>query len=475
MIKTRFAPSPTGELHIGGARTALFAYLFAKSEGGEFLLRIEDTDRERFVEGSVERIIESMKWLKIIPDNINEPFIQSKRLEYYKEAALKLIETNNAYVCECSKGRLEKLRKKNSELSKYALNYDGKCRREGLGYQKGCVVRMKIPESRVISVEDDIRGEIEFNASIIDDQIILKSDGYPTYHLASVIDDHEMGITHVIRAEEWLSSTPKHIILYEMFEKVLGWDKEDRPRFAHLPMILGPDKKKLSKRHGATSVEEYQKRGYLSEAIFNFMLFMGWNPKDDSQHYFNIETFTSNISDMKRDFKLKDVNKSAAMFDVAKLDDYNEFYTRSKPITKLKELLVDFGLDDINSGETEIVKRGGYKTLKEAAEHILKLRKTPEYDSTILIFKKSNKEKTKKGMQYTVESIQGSEDWTADNLQIVLSKVVEETGLENGDVYWPIRVALSGEERSPSPVELMLALGKEESIKRIKVGLDKLA
>ena len=452
MIRTRFAPSPTGELHIGGARTALFAYLFAKSQGGEFLLRIEDTDRERFVERATERIIESLKWLGITPDNIEKPMIQSERLEEYKKHAFDLVRAGHAYICTCTKEMLEKDREEQIK-SGVAPRYEGHCRKlktksEKLKAIEGkYIIRMKMPDEGKIIVDDLIRGKVEFDASLLDDQIILKSDGFPTYHLASVIDDHEMGITHVIRAEEWLSSTPKHLKLYQMF----GWDA---PEFAHLPMILGPDHKKLSKRHGATSISDHKAEGYLPEALVNFMAFLGWNPKDDSKQYFSLQELTE-------EFKIKNVNKSAAVFDIEKLRSLNEYYLRTYELTNLKTK------ERLTEGESGLIKRGGYKTLKEAEDYLQKLRKTPEYDPKSLIFKKSSEETTKKGLELACEKLSSCERWESESIQRSLAEAV-------GEVFWPVRVALSGEEKSPSPVELMVALGKGESVKRVKEAIKKL-
>ena len=317
-IKTRFAPSPTGELHVGGARTALFAYLFAKHSGGEFLLRIEDTDRERFVEGATERIIDSLKWLGIIPDNLNDILVQSKRLEIYKKHAFELIQNGKAYICTCSQEKLAADREK-QQKEHIPTRYEGHCRKAGIKLSDlsecGYVVRLKMPESGKIVVDDLVRGKVEFEAGLMDDQVILKSDGYPTYHLASVIDDHLMQITHVIRSEEWLPSTPKHLVLYEAF----GWEK---PYFAHLSMILGTDKSKLSKRHGATSVLDYKELGYLPEALVNFMSLLGWNPKNER------EFFT--LSELVKEFDIKNVNIAPAIFDQLRLDFVNENYLREE-------------------------------------------------------------------------------------------------------------------------------------------------
>jgi len=474
-IRTRFAPSPTGELHIGGARTALFAYLFAKSKSGEFLLRIEDTDRERFVEGAVGRIVESLDWLGIKPDN-EKPMVQSERLEVYKKHAFDLVKSGKAYICTCSKKRLEKLRE-GQVKNKVPTGYDGKCRDiknkiENIKdlentLSKGAVIRLKMPregdplgpkEGKIV-VNDLVRGEVEFDAKLLDDTVILKSDEFPTYHLASVVDDHDMEISHVIRAEEWLSSTPKHLVLYEAF----GWSS---PEFAHLPMILGSDKKKLSKRHGATSVLEYKKRGYLPEAIVNFIALLGWNPKDER------EIFT--LSELGKEFKLENVNKSSAVFDIEKLNHINAEKLQKIKSEKMKRLILEFGLKDISGGELELIGRGGYKTLKEAADYILKLRQEPSVEKGMLVFKKSDSDKTKKGLEAALKALENieSDAWGDENIQNKLSEVVSTNELSNGDVFWPVRVALSGEEKSPSPVELAVALGKDKSIERIKKALN---
>lgn len=475
MIKTRFAPSPTGELHIGSVRTALFSYLFAKNQKGEFLLRIEDTDRERFVEGASDRMIESLKWLGIVPDNLDGIMVQSKRLETYKKHAFDLVKAGKAYICTCSKEKLAEDHERQVKENR-APKYEGHCRENPksraqisneIQMPKGAVIRMKMPQSGKIIVPDLVRGKVEFDASLLDDQIILKSDGYPTYHLASVIDDHEMEITHVIRAEEWLSSTPKHLVLYEMF----GWKA---PEFAHLSMILGPDKKKLSKRHGATSIDDYKSEGYLPEALVNFIALLGWNPKDEREIFSLIE--------LEKEFKLENANKAAAVFNIEKLNSINEYYMKNLRTEKLKNLMTELKNlrtkepnnnkdEEFSDGEIALIQRGGYKTLKEAAEYILKLRKEPEYEALLLVFKKSSREATLKGIKGVRGEIEALVSWDAESLQKTLEKVVIDHQLSNGDVFWPVRVALSGEEKSPSPVELMYALGKDETIIRLNKAL----
>lgn len=472
-IRTRFAPSPTGDPHIGNIRTALFTYLFAKSKGGKFFLRIEDTDQARQVEGSVEMILNSLKWLGIRADNLDNIVYQSKRLDIYKEVVLKLLKESKAYICACSKERLETLRHE-QEVKKMPTGYDGHCRDSKIQItdisqleeylSKGAVVRMKMPASGKIKFTDMIRGDIEFDLSLIDDQVLLKSDGFPTYHLAHIVDDAEMEISHVIRGEEWLSSTPKHLVLWEMLGK-------KAPEYAHLPLIFGPDKKKLSKRHGAMSVIEYKKAGYLPEALVNFLSFLGWNPKDEREIF--------SMEELEKEFKIENVNKAPAVFDIDKLNSINEHYLRDRIMnheSRIMDLIADFGLKDITKGEIELLGRGGYSTLIEMAEAITDLRKKPEYDGKVLVFKKSTKEDTLKGLDLTVDNLQlvTDEDWNNQELQMQLGLIVERNNLTNGDLFWPVRVALSGKEKSPSPVELLVALGKEESLKRIEKAIKKL-
>jgi glutamyl-tRNA synthetase len=467
MIITRFAPSPTGDPHIGNIRTTLFTYLFAKKNNGKFLLRIEDTDRERHNEGSIGVIKEALEWLNLIPENLAEPMIQSTRLEIYKKAALKLVEQGDAYICTCTKDELDQMRK--DQIAKgLPPKYSGKCRNSQLMIRnskipEGAVIRMKIPENEKVSFDDIVRGHVEFDTSTIDDQVILKSDGYPTYHLAHVIDDNEMQITHVIRAEEWLPSTPKHILL----NKMLGFKA---PEYAHVPVILSPTKGKLSKRDGAVGILEYKKLGYLPEAIINFMALLGWNPKTEEEYF--------TLAELEQRFDLTQVNKAPAVFDIEKLNHFGEHYLK----LRIQEsgirnqdqirMLEPWDVKELSNSEIELLGRGGFATFKEMAEYILKLRQIPDYPAEMLVFKKSTIEDSKMGLSKVVEKLLTVEDWTESELQINLSSIVADSSLSNGDVFWPVRVALSGEEKSPSPIELLLALGKDESIARINRALE---
>ena len=334
--RVRFAPSPTGYLHVGGLRTALYNYLFAKNQKGKFILRIEDTDRNRFVEGAVENLISTLKWAGLDFDEGPEkdgglgPYMQSQRLEIYKNLTDVLIKNKKAYYCFCTQERLDNLRESQKKAGQQS-KYDKHCLQLGqteiedkLKSNIPHVVRMNVEADQPIIIEDIIRGKVEFNTNVVDDQVLIKSDGYPTYHLANVIDDHSMKITHVIRGEEWLSSTPKHVLLYNYF----GWEI---PFFAHLPLLLNPDKTKLSKRQGDVAVEDYRQKGYLKEALINFVALLGWNAGDDKEFY--------TMEELINKFSLKRVNKSGAVFDIEKLNWLNAEHLRKKSESELLNLL----------------------------------------------------------------------------------------------------------------------------------------
>jgi len=327
-IRVRFAPSPTGYLHVGGLRTALYNYLFAKKNNGKFILRIEDTDRKRYVEGAVENLIKVLKWAGLKYDEGPDiggnfgPYMQSERLETYMKYAKELIDKGDAYYCFCTPERLDTLRKEQEKQKLPQAKYDKHCinlskteidekLKSGIPY----VIRLNVQPDQKISFDDIIRGHIEFNSSNVDDQVLIKSDGYPTYHLAVVVDDHLMEISHVIRGEEWLSSTPKHVLLYNAF----GWEL---PHFAHLPLLLNPDKSKLSKRQGDVAVEDYRDKGFLKDALINFVALLGWNAGDDQEFYY--------IDSLIEKFSLERVNKAGAVFDLQKLNWLNAEHLSKK-------------------------------------------------------------------------------------------------------------------------------------------------
>ena len=366
MIKTRFAPSPTGYLHIGSLRTALYAYLFARQKKGKLILRIEDTDQNRFVEGAVESLIRTLQWAGITYDEgpevggSNSPYIQSERLELYKKEVQVLLDKGQAYRCFCSMERLDEMRKEQQER-KQAPMYDKKCRKRSheeihqlLEQNSPHVIRMAIPENEILRFRDVVRGDLEFASNTIDDQVLMKSDGFPTYHLANVVDDHDMGITHVIRAEEWLPSTPKHIYLYKAFE----WKM---PEFAHIPLILNPDKSKLSKRQGDVAVEDYRAKGYLPEAMINFIVLLGWNPGGgETNEIFSMEELIAQ-------FDLEKVHKSGAVFDLNRLKWINGEYLRKLSPEAFIEKYTTY-LEDYATGEE---KKDRKNQLKDINIHVI--------------------------------------------------------------------------------------------------------
>lgn len=482
-VRTRFAPSPTGFLHIGSLRTALFAYLFAKNQGGQFLLRIEDTDRERYVEGGVENILHSLFWAGIVPDegmildqteNItqkgaNGPYIQSQRLAIYKKYIDQLIDNNQAYYCFCTKDRLGELRH-NQEINKVATGYDGYCRHISLSEAKQrikqgepYVVRMKMPTDGATELVDLVRGQVEFKNNLIDDQVLLKADGYPTYHLAVVVDDHLMGITHVIRGEEWLPSTPKHIQLYKMF----GWAI---PQYAHLSLLVNKKKQKLSKRHGHVSVYDYIDQGYLAEALINFIAFLGWNPGDEREIF--------SLAELIKEFDFSKVSKASAVFNLEKLDWYNGQYIRAMDLAELtgrcRPFLTNAGVKIVNQVSLE-------KAVALDKNRLVKLSDLPEavgfiwaekltYDSGLLVWKKSTKEQIKNnltGLKVFLNNLTKA-DWKQLVLQTRVGEWVEKNNLTNGEVLWPWRVALSGQKNSPGPFEIAEVLGKEKTLQRLE-------
>jgi glutamyl-tRNA synthetase len=463
---TRFAPSPTGNPHIGNIRTALFAYLYAKSQKGDFLLRIEDTDRSRFVPESIEYIEESLKWLEINYDG--EKIFQSDHLPKYQEEAQELIASGHAYKCFCSSERLADLRK-DQEAKKQAPGYDGHCagltKEEVEEKEKSgevFVVRLRIPKSGSATWDDLVRGKVEIKYETQDDPIILKSDGWPTYHLANIIDDHQMGITTVIRGEEWIPSTPKHIALYKAF----GWEM---PTFAHLPVILGPDKSKLSKRHGDTAILDYRDKGYLPEAMVNFLALLGWNDGTEDEIF--------SIDDFIKRFDILRVQKSPAVFDIEKLNWLNGMYIRKCPnkdlLTKIEELYPKADILKSDNAERIIeVEKTRLTTLEDITSGEDFFYTAPKNVKKILVFKKSNIKDSVKGLTNSLkalEALSGSdwEKYSVDQFEELLKKAVSESELSNGDVFWPIRVALSGIEKSPAPTELLWVLGKDESVRRI--------
>lgn len=498
MIRTRFAPSPTGYVHIGSLRTALFAFLFARHNQGINVLRIEDTDQNRKVEGAVENLVKVMKEIGIEFDegfytkddgSISErgdfgPYLQSQRLEKYKDAANQLLSTGNAYFCFCDEERLAEVRKEQMALKKPAM-YDRKCKylsreeitakqEEFKSLGKNPIIRFAIPEEGTTTINDLIYGEITYDHKVLDDQVILKSDGFPTYHLAVVVDDHFMEITHVIRGDEWIPSTPKHLLIY----KALGWQPT---QFAHLPLILNPDKTKLSKRQGDVAVEDFLKHGYLKEALINFVAFLGWNPKTEKE-IFSLEELISQ-------FELKNVNKSGAVFDDNKLDWFNSQYIKQLNNEVLAEKLKSFwkesGIEIEKFGDNYLsaiagLEKDRLKKLSEIGERTQYFFSTPEYKPSLLVWKKSTSDDAKQKLSTLLKTFENlnEKDFTKEILEEKTKEFIQQNGFDNGSVLWPLRTALTGLEKSPGPFEvtatLALGLGKGEVINRIDTAIKKL-
>lgn len=494
-IRVRFAPSPTGYLHIGGLRTALYNYLFAKKNNGAFILRIEDTDQKRIVSGALESLITTLNTMGIVynegsfleKETTKEiggfgPYIQSKRLEIYKKYAEDLVKNSKAYHCFCTQERLTKVREEQMK-NKQAPKYDKHCLalspeeiKKKIENSEPYVLRLNVSEKHGdIIFNDIVRGEVKINVRDIDDQVLMKSDGFPTYHLASIIDDHLMEITHIIRGEEWLPSTPKHILLYEAF----GWEI---PEFAHLPLILNSDKSKLSKRQGDVAVEDYLEKGYLKESLINFIALLGWNPGQGSTQ----EIFS--LKELEQIFDLRQVHKAGAVFDIKKLDWMNGEYIKKFSIDELYEQILTGGFLNkalIKNAPPEM-QTPEYlkKVLAIEQERLAKLSDIGEnnkfffvseisYDEALLNWKQNTKEMTKEALVKAEKILQEfhEEKWTKENLEKIL---MEAAGDKKGDFLWPLRVALTGVEKSPSPFEVAWVLGKERSLRRVKSAISML-
>jgi glutamyl-tRNA synthetase len=473
-VRTRFAPSPTGYLHVGGLRTALFAYLFARHNKGEFFLRIEDTDRSRYVPGAEEKLQESLRWAGLTWDN-EEIIFQSKRTEVYKKYAEQLVAEKKAYRCFCSSEELDAMRK-DQQVRKLAPKYDRRCLalsdeevQKKLDAGTPFVIRFRIPDEAEQTIEyvDAIRGKVSFRTDTIDDQVLIKSDGFPTYHLASIVDDHESEITHVIRGEEWLPSTPKHILLYRAF----GWTA---PVFAHLSLLLNPDKSKLSKRQGDVAVEDYVMKGYLKEAIINFVALLGWNPgKGSEKEIFSLEELIEN-------FSLEQVHKAGAVFDLKRLDWMNGEYIKHLSIDELYKKALPFikGTHDrrptTDDKGSEIfwkrvltVERDRLERLDQVGEKNPCFFALPEYDRALLRWKKMTDEEIEVNLKRAqdVLSVVSEENWTREYLGTLL---LDTAGDKRGEFLWPLRVALSGVKQSPPPQDIAWVIGKEETLRRIE-------
>ncbi|MFC2008070.1 glutamate--tRNA ligase [Chloroflexota bacterium] len=482
-VRVRYAPSPTGYPHVGNIRTALFNWLFARHYGGSFIVRIEDTDVTRKVKGAVEAILDGLRWLGMDWDEGPEaggkfgPYFQSQRLEIYGQVAQRLVSQGDAYYCYCSAERLEQMRA-DQMRHKQSLGYDRRCRDLSLEERAiketggiTPVVRFMTPLDGQTKFDDLIREGVVFDNSTIDDFVLLKSDGYPTYHLANVVDDHLMEITHVLRAEEWLSSTPRHLLLYQ----ALGFEP---PQFAHLPMILGTDRSKLSKRHGATSVTDLRGQGYLPEAVLNFLALLGWSLDD--------KTELISRDELIQNFSLERVSRTAAIFNRDKLDWMNGVYIRRLGLEDFTQRAFPF----LENGLPEQVKRPLDKsyvrrmmplvqerinTLAEATTYAdFFFLDELEYNVSLLMSKKMSAETTLKALKATEEKLSLLESFDSDSLEGALRPLAEELGLKAGQLFSPLRVSITGRTAAPPLFETMVVLGKERCLDRIRVAVGKL-
>jgi len=469
----RFAPSPTGFLHIGGLRTALYNYLFAKNQKGRIILRIEDTDRNRYVEGATEKLIDTLNWVGFDFDEgpyvggNSEPYLQSERLKIYHEHINKLIESGKAYYCFCTQERLASLREEQQKQKLSQAKYDKHClhlskEKVEINLKSGMpkVVRLNVEPDKQIVFDDVIRGRVEFESNNIDDQVLIKSDGYPTYHLANVVDDHLMRVTHIIRGEEWLSSTPKHILLYDYF----GWEK---PVFAHLPLLLNPDKSKLSKRQGDVAVEDYRDKGYLKEALINFVALLGWNYGDDKEFY--------EMDELIEKFSLNRVHKAGAVFNLEKLDWLNAEHLRSKPdeeiLVMLKNELAESEYKDKTFSDDYLLQiietmKPRVTFLKEFINNCTYFYEAPiSYDEDVV--KKRWNEDSAEHLITLRNNFAKLPNPSKEDYEKALTDTAEQLNTGKGKLIHPLRLAVSGTGTGPGMYDLLFILGKDESVKRI--------
>ena len=479
-VRTRFAPSPTGRMHVGNLRTALYAYLIAKHEDGDFILRIEDTDQERYVEGAVEIIYRTLEKTGLVHDEGPDkdggvgPYVQSERQAkgIYLEYAKKLIEKGEAYYCFCDKERLESLKqtvagKEISVYDKHCLSLSKEEVEANLAAGKPYVIRQNNPRTGTTTFHDDIYGDITVDNSELDDMILIKSDGYPTYNFANVVDDHLMGITHVVRGNEYLSSSPKYNRLYEAF----GWEV---PEYIHCPLITNEEHQKLSKRCGHASYEDLIDQGFLTEAVVNFVALLGWSPADNRE--------IMSLQELVEAFDYHHINKSPAVFDYTKLKwmngeyikmmDFDRFYEMAEPY--IREVVTkDYDLKKI----AKLVKTR-IEIFPDIREHIDFFEELPEYDVAMYTHKKmkTNAETSLEVLTEILPRLEAQEDYSNDALYALLCDYVAEKGCKNGYVMWPIRTAVSGKQMTPGgATEIMEILGKEESIARIRKGIELLS
>lgn len=483
-VRVRFAPSPTGYLHIGGLRTALYNYLFARHNKGKFILRIEDTDRTRYVEGAIENLVDSLKWagieidegVDVIDGNIiqkgdNGPYIQSERLDIYRKYVDELIEKGYAYYCFCSKERLDKVREE-QKIKGLIPRYDGFCRnldikeaKERIANGEKYVVRLKLPHDKDIHFHDLVRGDITINTSDLDDQVLLKSDGFPTYHLAVVVDDHLMNITHVVRGEEWLPSAPKHVYLYEAF----GWEK---PTYVHLPTVLNKDRKKLSKRQGDVSVEDFRASGYLPDGLINYLALIGWSPEGTEE--------ILSMEEMIEQFSFDRVSKTGGIFDKDKLDWVNGHYIRNSSAENIANMAVPYLIEAGLITDSDVSERYNWivamvstvqesiSTLKDVVDKVQIFFGNEvelEDEEVLEVLKGEQVPELFDALRAELDEVTEIDEEFAKGL---MKRIQKKTGIKGKNLYMPVRSALTGNLHGPELVNIIFVLGKQNILNRIQ-------
>ncbi len=476
-IRTRFAPSPTGYMHIGNLRTALYTYLIAKKYDGKFILRIEDTDRERYVEGATDLIYRTLKKTGLNWDEGPDiggpcgPYIQSERMGMFREYAQKLIDSGHAYYCFCDKERLEELRKV-QEASHISPMYDRHCRelskeeieeklKSGIPY----VIRQKVPTEGTTTFHDEIYGDITVENTTLDDQILIKTDGMPTYNFANVVDDHTMSITHVVRGNEYLSSTPKYNLLYQAF----GWEP---PMYIHVEHIMKNSTEKLSKRNGDASFEDLIQKGYMTEAVVNYIALLGWAPKGENEIF--------SLDELVEEFDISGLSKSPAIFDPLKLKAINAEYIRRLSKEKFKEYALPYikqtvKREDVDFDVIAEVLQPRTELFTDIPEQVDFIDVLPEYDTVLYCHKKmkTDEDTSLVALKEALPVLEGIENWNTETVHEALFALVEKLGVKNGYILWPVRVALSGKQFTPGgAIEIAEIIGKSDSISRIKKGIE---
>ena len=478
-VRTRFAPSPTGYMHIGNLRTALFAYLIAKKNNGDFILRIEDTDQERYVEGAVDVIYNTLRDVGLNWDEGPDiggpvgPYVQSERMGMFKQYAEELVKKGEAYYCFCDKERLDKVRAEQEAKGETPM-YDRHCRHlsqeeidKNLAEGKPYVIRQAIPDGE-ITFHDELYGDIKVDCAELDDQILIKTDGMPTYNFANVVDDHLMGITHVVRGNEYLASAPKYTLLYKAF----GWEE---PTYIHVEHIMKDKQHKLSKRDGDASYQDLMKKGYLKEAVINYIALLGWAPKSEQ------EIFT--LDELIQEFDIHGLSKSPAIFDPLKLRAINAKYIKALSPEKFAEYAVPYirqsiKREDIDLNEVAGLLQARTEVFTDIPEMVDFFDKLPAYENDLYTHKKmkTNPENSLESLKAVLPVLESLEDWSMDGVHEALFSLIGELGVKNGIILWPLRVALSGKPSTPGgAVELAHLLGKEDSIQRVKKGIEQLS